>query len=188
MNNPIYQPAGRAREYGEWALNIYQGCPFSCTYCYCPGVLRITKEQFHSNYQPRPGIVEAVQKQLKKGDWAGKLIHLCFIGDPYGSDDTIPTREIIQLIKSAGANVQILTKGGDRARRDFDLLDSGDWFGITLSCDSSEVRKLHEPNAASNSERYESILQADARGIKTWISFDPFVSLKNAIPLSMLPN
>ena len=36
----IYEPKGRAREYGELALNLYSGCRHGCKYCYVPAVLR----------------------------------------------------------------------------------------------------------------------------------------------------
>lgn len=27
---PIYNPKGKAKEYGDYALNIYTGCPHRC--------------------------------------------------------------------------------------------------------------------------------------------------------------
>lgn len=30
---PIYEPKGAAKEYGDYALNIYTGCPHRCFYC-----------------------------------------------------------------------------------------------------------------------------------------------------------
>jgi len=42
-------------------------------------------------------------------------------------------RRLIQALKEYGNHVQILTKGS--GRRDFDLLDSGDLYGVTVSCD-----------------------------------------------------
>lgn len=29
---PIYEPKGKAKEYGDYALNIYTGCPHRCYY------------------------------------------------------------------------------------------------------------------------------------------------------------
>ena len=30
----IYVPKGRAREYSEYALDIYEGCNLACKYCF----------------------------------------------------------------------------------------------------------------------------------------------------------
>ena len=30
----IYQPSGKAAEYGEWACNFHIGCSNWCDYCY----------------------------------------------------------------------------------------------------------------------------------------------------------
>jgi DNA repair photolyase len=174
--NPIYQPTGRAREYCDWALNIYDSCNHGCTYCwakrfyerYHPG------KKFGVDVQPRPGIVEATRKQLQSGKFSGKTIQLCFTCDPYPAEiDTTTTREIIKAIKEAGAHVQILTKGGDRAERDFDLLDKDDWFGISLSCNDIDLMKLNEPNAQNGIMRYFSLENAYELGINTWVSFEP---------------
>ena len=98
--NTIYVPKGKAREYGDYALNIYKGCPHRCFYCFAPNVLHREKEKFHSCVEPRENIVKETAKYLETHDIKGKIIHLCFTCDPYpmGYDST-PTREIIKLIK-----------------------------------------------------------------------------------------
>jgi DNA repair photolyase len=172
---PIYEPKTRAKEYCDLAINIYHGCSHGCTYCYA----RKMFERYHPNekfedVKLRPGIIEATKKQLSSGKFEGNTIQLCFMCDPYPAGiDTTPTREIIKLIKAAGAHVQILTKGGDRARRDFDLLDSEDWFGITLSNAHIDLVKKYEPYAALPEERIETLAEANKRGMKTWVSFEP---------------
>lgn len=156
---PIYEPKGKAKEYGDLAINIYTGCPHRCFYCFAPRVLHMDKETFHSHVEPRKGIVEAVQKQIELENITGKLIHLCFTCDPYPDGyDTTPTREIIKLIKQSGNHVQILTKGN--GERDFDLLDGGDWYGITYDGNWSY-------------ERFLALEIAHRQGIKTWISYEP---------------
>lgn len=30
---PLYVPKGKAKEYGDYAVNIYTGCPHRCYYC-----------------------------------------------------------------------------------------------------------------------------------------------------------
>jgi len=129
--------------------------------------------------RPREGIVEATVRQLDREGITGKLIHLCFSCDPYPAEiDTTPTREIIKAIKAAGNNVQILTKGGFRAERDFDLLDGGDRFGVSyaglLNCHSEP--NAEEPGAAPDSDRLISLAEAKGRGIGTWISCEPVLN------------
>ena len=158
---PIYEPRGKAKEYGDYALNIYTGCPHRCYYCFAPNVLRRDREEFHSHVEPRPGIVEETRKQLEREKITGKLIHLCFTCDPYPTGyDTTATREIIKLLKEHGNHVQILTKGD--GTRDFDLLDSGDWYGVTIDGGEENPR-----------EKRLALRKAHRMGIKTWISFEP---------------
>ena len=162
---PIYKPKGRAKEYGDYAINIYTGCPHRCFYCFAPSVLRKDREEFYSRVEPREGIVEAVKRQVEKENIKDKLIHLCFTCDPYpmGYDST-PTREIIKILKESGNHVQILTKGN--GSRDFDLLDENDWYGITYD---GGFRTSGYPAAFS----IPILKKAHERGIKTWISFEP---------------
>lgn len=169
----IYPPRGRAQEYCDLALNIYTGCNHGCIYCYAPKYLHKTKEEFHSHVEPRKNIVEATARQLEKGEYKDKKIMLCFTCDPYPADiDTTATREIIKLIKQAGAHVQILTKGGKEAQRDLDLLDSEDSFGVTISCFEEKRREI-EPHAARNVDRVSALIAAHNAGIKTWVSCEP---------------
>lgn len=165
---PIYEPKGKAKEYGDYAINIYTGCPHECFYCFAPSVLRKVKDDFHRCVEPRKNIVEEVRRQIERECITGKLIHLCFTCDPYPVGyDTTPTREIIKALKDSGNHVQILTKGD--GRRDFDLLDENDWYGITL--DGSVCR-------APRCDRFGGIVEAHRRGIKTWVSFEPVTDEK----------
>lgn len=162
---PIYEPKGKAKEYGDLALNIYTGCPHRCFYCFAPNVLHRDREQFHTVVNPREGIVEATRKQLESEQITGKLIHLCFTCDPYPTGyDTSVTREIIKLLKDHGNHVQILTKGD--GSRDLDLLDSDDWYGITLD-------QIGNGRNALWKARVEALADAYSRGIRTWVSFEP---------------
>ena len=62
---PIYIPKGKAKEYGDYAINIYTGCPHRCYYCFAPSVLHRDREAFHGHIEPRPGIIEAVNIAVK---------------------------------------------------------------------------------------------------------------------------
>lgn len=168
---PIYKPKGPDKKHVDYAINIYTGCPHRCYYCLEPFVQSIDRETFHSRVEPRTNIVKAVKKQLSTGEIKDKLIYLCFNCDPYPTCyDSSATREIIKIIKSSGNHVQILTKNGLGAERDFDLLDEYDWFGVNISSSST---KLSEPGAPQSYERLYSLIHALEKGIKTWVSCDP---------------
>lgn len=170
---PIYEPKGAAKEYGDYAINIYTGCPHRCYYCFAPSVLRRDREKFHSDIRPRDGIVEATKRQLEREHITGKTIHLCFTCDPYPTGyDTTPTQEIIKLLKESGNHVQILTKGD--GRRDFDLLGENDWYGITISC-GNPIAEEKEPSAISPGWRLAHLAEAKNKGIRTWVSFEPVI-------------
>lgn len=182
MKPPIYEPKGKAKEYGDLALNIYTGCPHRCYYCFAPGVLHKEREAFHSHVEPRPGIVEEVRKQLEKEQITGKLIHLCFTCDPYPTGhDSTATREIIRLLKEHGNHVQILTKGD--GSRDFDLLDENDRYGITISTADNHLAGVAEPRTIDPAARLMGLLLAKKKGIKTWVSFEPVIDTESVLSM-----
>lgn len=172
---PIYPPTGRAGEYGDYAINIYTGCPHGCYYCYAAKMAKRWGKDF-THVEPRKGIVELVKRQLDREKITGKLIHLCFTCDPYPTGyDTSTTREIIKLLKEYGNHVQILTKGTGHS--DFDLLDSGDWYGVTLT----GANPAQEPYAAHESLRVTDLSTAKGKGIRTWVSFEPVIDPQNVL-------
>lgn len=169
---PIYEPKGKAKEYGDLAINIYTGCPHRCYYCFAPNVLHRDREKFHSHVEPREKIVEEVKKQLERENITGKTIHLCFTCDPYPTGyDTKPTREIIKLLKEHGNHVQILTKGD--GSRDFDILGPEDWYGVTF--DGILDRGYTDGFLIAD------IISAKELGIKTWISFEPVINYNRVL-------
>ena len=180
---PLYVPKGKAKEYGDYAVNIYTGCPHRCYYCFAPNVLHREREEFHSHVEPRPGIVEALRKQMEHEGVKDATIHLCFTCDPYPNGyDTGTTREVIKVIKESGNHVQILTKGD--GSRDFDLLDDKDWYGITYAgyptghyFDAQEA----EPGALDIAHRLAALCRAHHAEIKTWMSMEPVLDARNIL-------
>jgi DNA repair photolyase len=175
MLRPIYEPRTRAREYCDLAVNIYTGCPHGCTYCYARAMAkRFSGRKYVFKFdtpEPRPGIVEAVKRQLVGMQGQSKKIMLCFTCDPYPLwSDSTATREVIQAIKESGNHVQILTKGGSVAQRDFDLLDANDFFGVSWT-----GGEICEPFAAPHKIRRAHLIAAKDRGISTWISCEPVI-------------
>jgi len=188
MFRPIYEPRTRAKEYSDFAINIYKGCDHLCAYCYARGMAeRYTlKDCICSFNKPkiREGIVEATKNQLSGGKYVSKKILCCFVCDPYPSNiDTTPTREIMMAIKEAGAYFSILTKGGMRAARDFDLYKPSDSFGSTLTFTSTDDSRKWEPNAEIPMNRIAALNYAHKQGIKTWVSMEPVIDPEQTLGL-----
>jgi len=174
----IYEPRGKAAEYSPLALNIYTGCGHGCVYCYAPSATYKQREYFHATPQPRNNFFAQLEKDLPKVKGDRRPILLCFTTDPYQPIDTkfkLTRWALSSLIKNGNA-VRILTKGGMRAERDFDLMAAGSVeFGATLTFLDPNQSGRWEPGAPSPADRIDSLRAAHATGIQTWASLEPVI-------------
>jgi DNA repair photolyase len=181
----IYRPKGKAGEYGELALNHYKGCGHGCRYCYVPPILYKSPDQFHGNPQARTLDHRILNKELEA--IRGQTVFLCFTCDPYQPIDTEAkvTREIIQRLRLYDVSVNILTKGGLRSTRDFDLLakDPQAKYGATLTFLNPEDSVKWEPHAALPQERIDALKKAHDLGIRTWASLEPVIDPDQSLKL-----
>ena len=175
----IYKPAGAALEYSPMAVNLYTGCPNGCKYCFVPDVLHKDRPTYHETWNPRNGIIRHIKSDLDEMKAAGdkRMVLLCFTCDPYpepmGGNEV--TRSALLLFNHYEHPFQVLTKGGQKARRDFELYSDRDSFGTTLTLfDQAESLKW-EPKAAAPWDRMETLKAAKRAGIKTWVSFEPVI-------------
>jgi len=183
----IYEPRGRAREYAPLALNIYRGCSHGCIYCYAPTCLYQSRDTFQKEISPRKDILREIKKEAPKMKGDKREILLSFTSDPYQPIelDLKLTRQVIQILIENDLTFTILTKGGFRAIRDFDLLEKypRSRFGVSLCFTSDLDRQIWEPNSAPILERIESIEEAHRRRIPTWISIEPVIMPEQAVEL-----
>lgn len=179
----IYEPKGRAKEYGELALNLYRGCSHGCFYCYAPKVLRITREDF-LDPQPKPNIIEKLKKTAPQ--YTGLEVFLCFTCDPYQPIDSKLrlTRQALEIFAQNEIKPTILTKGGIRSTRDFDILFNCDGkYGATLTYLDPALSQLEEPTAAPPQERIEALKQAHESRIYTWVSLEPVIDPEQSLEI-----
>jgi DNA repair photolyase len=179
----IYEPRGKAREYSELAVNLYTGCSHACRYCYCPAILRKTIDQWASDPQPRQNVLRELERNARKLQGDPREILLSFMSDPYHSDDAARlTRQALLVLEQHQLRVQVLTKGGLRSCRDFDIMARNAWkYGATIIFQSERLREQWEPAAAPIAERIEAVRAAHAMGIFTWVSVEPVVDTAEAI-------
>jgi DNA repair photolyase len=173
----IYEPTGKAKEYAELACNIYNGCTHGCKYCYAK---RYKQEQYYVDADPKKDVIAKLCKDVAKLDPATTPeILLSFQGDVYQHAETKLglTRQALEIMVENDLPFTVLTKGGLRAVRDFDLLEQSGKarFGTSLVWMHDELRQQHEPDAASVFERIQVIREAKLRGIPTWVSLEPVI-------------
>lgn len=168
---------------------MYRGCGHGCTYCYAPAATRRKKIDFC-----KPTVRKNVIKQFEKdaitleNDDERRTILLSFTTDPYQVLDVTEqlTRTAIQILHEHNLKVSILTKGGKRSERDFDLLSAKpelSQYGTTLVFTDEKLRYEIEPFATSTEERIESLRNAHKAGIPTYASLEPVWTAEQTLEL-----
>lgn len=187
--NIIYEPKGNAGEYSRLALNIYKGCIHGCRYCYVPDYSHIDPDKYYSNPNPKKQILTKIERDAKKLSGINDIpdIHLSFMGDVYQPEEMKLglTREAIKVLIQYGLPFTILTKGGTRAIRDFDLLEKYEKtsFGSTIIFTRQDDADYWEPGTPSLDDRIKAFQEARSRGIRTWVSLEPVIDPGQALEL-----
>jgi len=185
--NIIYEPTGKAKEYAPLAVNIYKGCTHGCQYCFGAKTPWVSPDKYYGAANPKADAVKKIKQDASKLNGDGREILLSFLGDVYQpvEMDLGLTRQAIEVLMENNLTFTILTKGGTRATRDFDLLASYDKarFGTTLIFTSQADADKWEPYAASIQDRIDAIEQAYTAGIPTWVSLEPVIDPEQALEL-----
>lgn len=190
----IYHPSGKAGEYANkgYAANLFKGCTHGCKYCYVPMFTHAKREVFHRGVSTAPDVINRLKADMARIGKVDEPIFLCFTCDPYCRNaDLRITREAIKIILGSGNAVNILTKTGGLAGRDFDLLcgSPGSKIGATLTFHCPDCSKEWEPYASWPMNRITLLKNAHDLGISTWASIEPVIIpeeslaiMKEAIP------
>jgi DNA repair photolyase len=177
----IYEPEGRAKEFSELALNLYNCCNLGCTYCFN------RKTPWYKPQEkclPRTDILEELDKQAAKMAGDSREILLCFTSDPYPMIPKIRsvTREALLIMEKYHLKAQILTKAGERSVVDFDILVRNNLkYGVSMTCVSEETRLEYEPFTAKYEGRKNALSFAKSMGIQTWVSLEPVLRTEETL-------
>ena len=174
----IYEPKGKAREYSPLSCNIYNGCDHACTYCYVPKAA--WREDANQHPRERKCFLPDLEEELEKKGAPTTQVLLSFMTDPYCHLDetTKTTRGVLELFLEHKVPTAILTKGGERALRDLDIMRQFGRllrFGSTLTFVDDWQRSKWEPNACETGERLDVLKIMHDAGIKTWASIEPVI-------------
>ncbi len=185
--NIIYEPKGKAREYAKLAINLYNGCTHGCRYCYGAKVPWVSPDQYYQTANPKKDAIAKLMDDVSKLDGNTPEILLSFTGEVYQPTEMQLhlTRKTIAILIEHGLPFTILTKGGTRAMKDFDLLTGYDKasFGSTIVFTKQADADYWEPNAPSIVNRIKAVEEAHRRGIRTWISLEPVIDPNQALEL-----
>jgi len=181
----IYEPRGRALEYSFLALNPWgkSWCSHDCSYCYCPGAFRMSREQWRQQgFHPRKNLLRELEADAKELSGTDKRVLIAFAGDlysPEGAESGLP-RQILSILRVHDVPFQVLTKGGMRAAPDFDLYGPNDAFATTMTFTDHDRTKAFEPGAASFPNRLQALVVAHTMGIETWVSLEPVLDAETS--------
>jgi hypothetical protein len=143
--------------------------------------------------KPRAKIIPALHSQLegwiRDGHPLPERVFLCFTSDPYQPAEAEHrlTRQAIEMLNAYDVAVMILTKAGELAVRDLDLLARRprNAFGVSLTA-RGMMRAEWEPAAASFMERADNLREAHAAGVFTWASVEPVLDLAASLDMIRL--
>jgi len=162
-------------EYADYQITIYPApCPYRCKYCWSKLPLWIRRTE---NAHP---LEEA--KRLARARKSQRIV-ISFTSDPYQPREINErlTRKTVEILAKSEAKHQImlLTKS-TLISRDLPIFsnlearyEANIWVGVTLT--SVVPISSHEPLASPNPDRIKVLQEADAIGLSTWVSIEPWI-------------
>lgn len=167
-------------EYGDYTINHVEGCAHGCLYP-CYAMMMAKRFGKIKDYQDwiEPKIVhnamELLDKEIPKYQDKIQFVHLCFSTDPFMNgfqEISDLTLKIIKKLNDANIRVTALTKG--ILPIELENLNRDNEYGITLVSLNESFRNKYEPYSAEYKRRIDSLFQLHKKGIKTWVSIEPY--------------
>lgn len=182
----IYAPPGQAGEYAPLTCNPYKGCGHGCKYCYVPLVTRQHRRDFDAGAVVKDNWGARLLRDAERYRECGitEQVMITFTSDPYHPGDTIHTKLTLECLAEHGLAFCTLTKGGLRALRDLPMFrPDRDAFAATLTTLDDRFSQKWESYAALPAERIEALAKFRERGIFTWVSLEPTLSVEESLEI-----
>lgn len=187
----IYKPSGKAREYAEWACNLFVGCSNDCSYCYCKrgalgSVMGRPQATLKQCFRSRQDALETFIRELRRN--ADDIRREGGLFFSFSTDPCLPeTLELTVLCTMIATGMDIpcsiLTKCtewlSDEAAR-LSLLAVKDMVAVGFTLTGHDEM---EPGAATNEQRIEAMRQLHADGFRTFASIEPVVSPTDSLEM-----
>jgi DNA repair photolyase len=182
-------PEFEKKRLASYAANVGVRCGHACLYCSTGAVLRM-HESFHACAENPFGFgyaivdhktPERVASDAKRIQKRG-LVQLCTLTDawaPEAQERQLGRRCLQAILSQSGWTVRVLTKNIS-IRDDFDLIEKhrdrvSVGLSITAPLEKSDVIQILEPNASSIQDRMLAMVEAAARGLRTYAMFCPLL-------------
>ena len=178
----LARPTGRLADL-DFVINPYQGCTFSCTYCYAAFFVaeEAQRERWGQWVRVKTNAIAKLRHSRQRLE--GKTVLMSSATDPYQPIETKLelTRSLLPILAQRGAHLAVLTRS-PLVTRDMDLFERFERINLTMSIttDSDEVRRRFEPQCASIERRFAALRQLTEAGFRTRINVSPLLPLDDA--------
>lgn len=170
-------------EYADFCINHVEGCAHGCTFpCYAMmmkkrcGIIKSYKEWL----QPKivANALELMEKEIPRYRHKIKFVHLCFSTDPFMHkypEVADLTLKIIERLNKDKIYCTVLTKGiYPIVLANTKKYGENNEYGNTIVSLDEKFKKRFEPYSASYKDRIKSLKYLNKKGLKTWISMEPY--------------
>ncbi|MBU3918871.1 radical SAM protein [Patescibacteria group bacterium] len=170
-------------EYADYCINHAEGCSHGCRFpCYAMMMKKRCGVIKDYNDWIKPKIVsnalELLNKELPKLKDKIKTVHLCFTTDPfmYKQKEIIDlSLKLIERLNKDEIKCTVLTKGiYPKKLSDLSKYSKANEYGITIVSLSKRFKDMFEPGSAPYQSRIKSLKYLHDKGLKTWISMEPY--------------
>jgi DNA repair photolyase len=160
-----------------------EGCAHGCNFpCYAMMMKRRcgTVKTYNEWIQPKlvTNSLELLEKEIPKYKNQIKFVHLCFSTDPFMykyPEVSALTLKIIERLNKANIRCTVLTKGiYPTVLTNTKKYGINNEYGITLVSLDKNFKEKFEPYSASYSSRIKALKCLHDRGLKTWVSMEPY--------------
>lgn len=170
-------------EYADFCINHVEGCAHGCTFpCYAMmmkkrcGIIKTYQDWI----QPKlvSNALELLDKEIPRYKDKIRFVHLCFSTDPFMykyPEVGETTLKIISRLNQDNIKATVLTKGlYPKELANIKKYGKNNEYGITLISTDNKFKKRFEPYTAPYKERIDALKYLHKKGLKTWISMEPY--------------
>ncbi len=182
MGKAIYMPKGRAKEYSEYACNLYNGCTADCSYCYNKrgpmGKLWSTTPTLKKTLVDPETAYNIFKREALKHEQELKQhgLFFNFNSDPFLRETIELNLKAMDYCNYLDIPVKALTKQTWWVGKY--IIPNNVSIGFTLT-----GRDDMELGAATNQERIESMECLYMAGCKIWASIEPVIDINTSIKM-----